>query len=80
MRADDQEQVFVDICDELGCARDNEAVLEAISALKRAAFASIAPRNALEERALQIVRILANTPPEDWLLRSEIHAGLSEFR
>ena len=30
------EQVFIDICDELGCSPDNEAALTAIAALKRA--------------------------------------------
>lgn len=32
-----QEQVFADICAELGCPMDNEAVLEAIAALKKRA-------------------------------------------
>jgi hypothetical protein len=31
-------------------------------------------------RALHVVLVLANTPPEDWLRRSEIWKGLAEFR
>jgi hypothetical protein len=30
--------------------------------------------------ALDMVRILANTPPNEWRSRSEIHAELAEFR
>ena len=30
----DMEQVFIDICDELGCAYNNEAALEAVVDLK----------------------------------------------
>ena len=37
----DSEQVFIDICDELGCARDNEAALAAIAALKRQSTAPV---------------------------------------
>ena len=32
------------------------------------------------ETAVAMIKILANTPPEDWLLRSEIHKNIAEFK
>lgn len=32
------------------------------------------------ETAVTMIKVLANTPPKDWLLRSEIYAHLKEFR
>jgi len=43
----------------------------------------IADRRAEQEaaqKALTIVRALANTDPDGWLSRKEIHASLAEFR
>jgi len=31
-------------------------------------------------RALEMIRVLANTPPQDWRTKKEIHAALAEFR
>lgn len=47
----DHEQVFIDICDELGCARDNEAALVAIAALKER---NVAINDIAAERRRQI--------------------------
>lgn len=43
-------------------------------------FAAPPPARADAVRALDIVRILANTPPNEWRRRSEIYAELAEFR
>lgn len=32
------------------------------------------------DRALAILKTLANTPPTDWQSKREIHAALAEFR
>lgn len=31
-------------------------------------------------RALEMIRVLANTPPAEWRTKKEIHAALAEFR
>lgn len=34
----------------------------------------------LKGRALRMIHVLANTPPNEWRTKREIHAALAEFR
>jgi hypothetical protein len=46
----------------------------------RAMHAALRDEPAADCRAKTIITILANTPPDEWLSKTEIHAALLEFR